>query len=147
MLTRAEIPGLCATALLILTGSGLTVWHWQSWKRDSRDPQLATPFRRSQCLRRVQVAFLIALEGVLLCLGDAILPIACRANLISPQKMAVWWTIDVLFMLLIAVWIARLALKEMAATVPTARRELQSLKERERELHEELERLRKRSDG
>ncbi len=48
--------------------------------------------------------------SALLCLGDTVLPILYRAGMISERKMAGLWTIDVLFMLLLAVWIALLAL-------------------------------------
>ena len=142
MLTRAEIPGLIATGVLLLLGLGLAGWHWRSWKRDRADPQLARPTRWSQFRRRVQVALLIAVEGVLLCGGDAILPVLERTNRITQRQMAAWWTIDVLMMLAIAVWIALLALGDMAITVSGTRNELQAMQRRERELHEELERLR-----
>ena len=89
---------------------------------------------------------LIAVEGILLCLGDAVLPILYRAGIISERKMAGLWTIDVLFMLLIAVWIALLALGDMAVTATGVRRELRTMRQRERELHEELERLRSKRE-
>lgn len=147
MLTRAEIPGLLATTLLVSLGIGLVVWHWKSWKKDCQVPELNTAARRSQCRRRIQIAVLIALEGILLCLGDAVLPILYRAGMISERKMAGLWTIDVLFMLLIAVWIALLALGDMAVTATGVRRELRTMRERERELHEELERLRSKRES
>lgn len=147
MLTRAEIPGLLATLCLVVLGTVLVIWHWQSWKRDARDSRSITPERWSQCRRRMQVAVMIALEGVLLCLGDTVLPILYRAGLISERKMAGLWTIDVLFMLLLAVWIALLALGDLAVTATGARRELRTMRQRQRELQEELERLRSKRES
>jgi hypothetical protein len=147
MLTRAEIPGLLATLFLVGMGTVLVVWHWKSWKRDALDASSNTPERWSQCRRRMQVAVMIALEGVLLCLGDTVLPILYRAGMISERKMAGLWTIDVLFMLLLAVWIALLALGDLAVTATGARRELRTMRQRQRELQEELERLRSRRES
>lgn len=147
MLTRAEIPGLLATTAMVAMGSVLIVWHWTSWKRDSADSNSYSPERWSQCRRRIQVAVMIALEGVLLCLGDAVLPILYRAGMISERKMAGLWTIDVLFMLLLAVWIALLALGDLAVTATGARRELRTMRQKQRELHEELERLRSKRES
>lgn len=144
MLTRAEIPGLIATCVLLALGIGLAVGHWRSWKHDRSDPELASRSRWSQFRRHAQVALLIVVEGLLLCGGDTVLPILERTNRITQKQMAGWWTIDVLLMLAIAVWIALLALGDMAVTVSGTRRELRTMREKERELHQELERFRSR---
>ena len=144
MLTRAEIPGLLCSALLVTVGIFLAVWHWRSWKRIAHDAELATPTRWSQSRRRMQVAGLIALEGLLLCAGDAVLPILQRAGRINARQMAALWSIDVLVMLLVAVWLALLAMGDMAISMAQARLERLRSRQRERELCEEIERYRER---
>jgi hypothetical protein len=143
MLTRAEIPGLIFSALLVLVGVCLGSWHWRSWTLIADDPEQSTPTRWSQCRRRMQVAGLIALEGLLLFAGDSVLPILQRAESISKVQMAVLWTIDVLLMLLVAVWLALLAMGDMAVTMSQTRIELLRNRQRERALNEEIERYRK----
>lgn len=146
MLTRAEIPGLVATTVLLALGTGLAYLHWRSWRRDSLELDDSNAQTRwSQFRRRIQVAILIAIEGVLLCGGDTILPILERSNRINQRQMAIWWTMDVLLILAIAVWIALLALGDLAITMSGTKRELRNMRERERELHEELDKLRSRS--
>lgn len=142
MLTRAEIPGLICTVLLVSAGLFLGVWHWRSWKRIADDPERATPTRWAQSRRRMQVAALIALVGLLLCAGDAVLPLLQRAEWINPRQMAALWSMDVLAMLLVAVWMALLAMGDMAISVAQARLERLRARQQERVLCEEIERYR-----
>ena len=142
MLTRAEIPGLIVAALLVSFGLFLTVWHWRGWKRIEHDPEEGTEFRWSQVRRRIQVALMISLVGVLLCLGDTVLPILQRAGVLSEIRMAAWWTVDVILLLFVAVWIALLAIGDMAVTASRARVEQLRIKQQQRELAVEIERYR-----
>ena len=142
MLTRAEIPGLLCAAILVAVGLFLIFWHWRSWKRVADDPEQATEFRWSQCRRRIQVAAMLVGVGILLCIGDTILPILERNASISLRRMAVLWACDVLVMLLLAAWIALLALGDMAATASRTRIDLLRMRQRERALCEEIERYR-----
>lgn len=142
MLTRAEIPGLIVAAMLVSFGIFLSAWHWRGWKRIEHDPEEGTEFRWSQVRRRIQVALMISLVGVLLCLGDTILPIMQRAGTLSEQRMAAWWTVDVILLLFVAVWIALLAIGDMAVTASRARVEQLRIKQQQRELAVEIERYR-----
>lgn len=142
MLTRAEIPGLVCTALLVALGVSLAVWHRRSWKRANVSAASAIPLHWPQYLRRMKVAALITLEGVLLCLGDTVLPVLQRLGSISPRQMAILWTIDVLVILCVAIWLALLALGDMAASVALNRRVRQYTLQQEKSLCEELERFR-----
>ncbi len=150
MLTRAEIPGLIATIVLVVTGVVLAGWHWRSWSLVAGDPTQATAARWAQCRRRMQVAGLIGLEGILLCFDDTILPILMRAGRISEFQMATTWTIIVLVMLLVAVWIALLAFGDLAVTMSQSRDELRQVRKQEQDLHDEIRRYRQqnsRTDG
>lgn len=142
MLTRAEIPGLLVTALLVSVGVWLAVWHWRGWKRIENDPEEGTETRWSQVRRRIQVAVMIALSGVLLCIGDVVLPILHRGGWMTEQRMAVWWTVDVILLLFLAVWIALMALGDMALTMSRGRVDQLRLRQKQRELTAEIERYR-----
>jgi hypothetical protein len=144
MLTRAEIPGLLFSAVLVSVGVLLAIWHWQGWKSIAQDPEEGTETRWSQVRRRIQVAVMIALVGVLLCIGDTVLPILQRGGWMTERRMAVWWTVDVILLLFLAVWIALMALGDMAVTMSRTRVEQLRLRQKQRELTEELERYRQR---
>ena len=142
MLTRAEIPGLIVTALLVSVGVLLAVWHWRGWKRIANDPDEGTQTRWSQVRRRIQVAVMIALAGVLLCIGDTVLPILQRGGWMTPKRMAAWWSVDVILLLFLAVWIALMALGDMAVTMSRTRVDWLRLRQKQRELTAEIERYR-----
>lgn len=142
MLTRAEIPGLIVAALLVSVGIFLSAWHWRGWKRIEHDLEEGTEAHWSQVRRRIQVAWMISLAGVLLCLGDTVLPILQRGGHLSKVKMAAWWTVDVILLLFVAVWIALLAIGDMAVSRSRARVQQLRIKQQQRELHVEIERYR-----
>ncbi len=142
MLTQVEIPGLLCTALLVLGGLSLGVWHWLSWTKIAETPAEATPTRWGQCRRRLQVAGLIAFEGVLLCLGDTVLPILQRQQSISEVRMALLWTIDVLVMLLAAICLVLVAMSDVVTSISQSRMERLRSRQQERVLCEEIERYR-----
>ncbi len=143
MLTRAEIPGLIVSTMLVAVGVGLGVWHWRGWKRIENDLEAGTETRWTQVRRRIQVAMMIVLEGVLLCVGDAVLPILHRQGGMTQDRMAVWWTVDVMLLLFLAVWIALIAIGDLAVTMSRSRVDQLRLRQKERELHAEIERYRR----
>lgn len=141
MLTRAEIPGLVFSALLIALGVSFACWYLRSW-RASAETQATLLTSPLQPLRRAKMALLIAIEGILLCLGDTVLPVLQRAGTINPRQMAVLWTLDVLVILGAAFWLALLALSDMAASIALNRRVRQQTLQQEQSLCEELNRFR-----
>lgn len=144
MLTRAEIPGLICTALLMGLGLPVASWYWRAWKQavvQPPSPNLAVS-PPAQSLRRAKTAMLIAVEGMLLCLGDTVLPVLQRAGAINPRQMAVLWTLDVLVMLGVAFWLILLALSDMSASIALNRRVRQQTLQQEKSLCEELNRFR-----
>ena len=142
MLTRVEIPGLIVTALLVSVGVLLAIWHWRGWKRIENDPEEGTETRWSQVRRRIQVAVMIVLAGVLLCVGDTVLPLLQRGGWMTQQRMTVWWTVDVILLLFLAVWISLMAMGDMALTMSRTRVDRQRLRQKQRELTAEIERYR-----
>ncbi len=145
MLTRAEIPGLIVAAWLVSVGVWLAVWHWRGWKRIAGDPEEGSETRWSQVRLRIQVAIMIALAGVLLCIGDTVLPVLQRRGWMTLQRMAVWWTVDVILLLFLAVWIALMALGDMALTTSRTRVDQLRLRQKQRELTAEIERYREQN--
>ena len=85
---------------------------------------------------------MIALAGVLLCLGDAVLPVLQRGGWMTQKRMAVWWTVDMLLLLSLAVWIALMALGDMALTMSRTRVDQLRMRQKQRELTAEIERYR-----
>ena len=142
MLTRVEIPGLIVTALLVSVGVLLAIWHWRGWKRIENDPEEGTETRWSQVRRRIQVAVMIVLAGVLLCVGDTVLPLLQRGGWMTQQRMTVWWTVDVILLLFLAVWISLMAMGDMALTMSRTRVDRLRLRQKQRELTAEIERYR-----
>lgn len=142
MLTRAEIPGLICTALLMALGVPLASWYCRAWKRTAVESSASTVSPPAQSLRRAKMAMLIAIEGVLLCLGDTVLPVLQRAGTINLRQMAILWTLDVLVMLGVAFWLILLALSEMSASIVLNRRVRQQTLQQEKSLCEELNRFR-----
>ncbi|MFO1006002.1 MAG: hypothetical protein U0929_08585 [Planctomycetaceae bacterium] len=142
MLTRAEIPGLISAALLMAVGLSVASWYWRAWKRTAVEPPNLTLSPPAQSLRRAKMAMLIAIEGMLLCLGDTILAVLLRAGTINPRQIAILWTLDVLVMLGVAFWLILLALRDMSASIALNRRVRQQTLLQEKSLCEELNRFR-----
>lgn len=142
MLTRAEIPGLISAALLMAVGLSVASWYWREWKRTAVEPPNLALSPPTQSLRRAKMAMLIAIEGMLLCLGDTILAVLLRAGTINPRQIAILWTLDVLVMLGVAFWLILLALRDMSASIALNRRVRQQTLLQEKSLCEELNRFR-----
>ncbi len=146
MLTRAEIPGLVFTAMLIALGAILIRWQWRSWKRAAVNSPDTLHLLWPQHLRRMKVAVLIVLEGCLLSIGDTLLPVLQRLGRITPRQMAILWTIDVMVILGVAIWLVLLALGDMFTTIAQNRRELLHSRQQERFLCDEIERFHEMGD-
>lgn len=142
MLTRVEIPGLICAGLLILGGGMLGVWHWRTWQHQLATLEPDPLMLWTRCRRRMQVAGLIAIEGGLLAIGDAGLPLLQRAAQITTTQMAFLWAGVVVLMLLVAVWIALLAVGDIAITASRNRLERLRMRQEQRALHDEIERYR-----
>lgn len=132
------------TALVIL-GACLIRWHRSSWRLQRDDPRLEPRDRQhyqSQFRRRIQVAILLILLGILIPAGDAL--IVQRKN---PQGI----TALLIAILMVALWIMALGAFDWLSTrihFRSTRAALAGLAQKRRELEAEVERLRKqRSNG
>jgi hypothetical protein len=134
---------------LFLLGLWLVRWHrvvWNAHREDEATDERAKLHYRRQFRRRMQVALLLILLGILLPVGDWLTEkvVLQRKNV---QWVAAFW-IAVLF---IALWIMLLAALDWLSSrmhVRATRAALGTLARKRRELEAELERLRsKRSNG
>ena len=134
---------------LILLGLWLIRWHRAAWiahrDDDTTDERGKLHYRR-QYRRRIQVAVLLILLGILLPIGDWLTErvVLQRRNV---QWVAAFW----IAVLCIALWIMLLAALDWLSSrmhVRATRAALGALARKQRELEAEIERLRsKRSNG
>lgn len=115
---------------------------WQRLKNDAglTDRDRAHYYARYR--RRLQMAVMLVLLGVLIPLGDPGKDAVIR--LIDWQKMP-WlagWFLGL--ELLIIVWVILLALGDMLSTTTHSRAELSRVREKQRELHEQIAELKRR---
>jgi hypothetical protein len=134
---------------LIVLGAWLIRWHRTAWivhRADAAIDDREKRHYRLQFRRRVQVAALLILLGILLPVGTWMTEkaIAQRKNV---QWMAGFW----IAVLIIALWIMVLAAFDWLSTrmhVRATRAALGTLARQQRELEAEIERLRnRRSNG
>lgn len=136
-----RIPALAFGACLVIGGTLALVWHVRSWRQRQQDPQTSEAERdyyRRQFSRRIQVAGLIVLIGILMPIGD--LPM-WGAN---PGGWALFW----MAVLGLTLWVMLLGCRDLFSTRAHARDALQrlrSLREKQRELEQEVARIRSRS--
>ncbi len=132
-------------AALVLLGAFLIRWHRAAWRSQRDDPELEPRDRQhfqAQFRRRVQVAILLILLGVLIPVGDA---------LIVQRKNPQWITALLIAILMVALWIMALGAADWLSNrihFRSTRAALAGLAQKRRELEAEVERLRKqRSNG
>jgi hypothetical protein len=130
-------------AALMIAGGALFRWHFAAWDAYSRDEALADRernFYRAQFRRRVQVAGLIVLMGILVPLLDFVIS----------KRLPKLFTALAFGILIVTGWIIILAALDwlsMRVFDRSTRSNLESLARKRRELEEEVERLRKRGSN
>jgi len=126
--------------VLVLLGAGLWRLHIRTWKQHQNDPvQDARGWRhyKLQYRRRLQVAGILILLGILIPTGDLLIPWRRFPRLF----VAFWGGI-----LLLAAWIILLGIFDWVAGRLHLRAMLSKLSLKQRELEQEMARLRQR-DG
>jgi hypothetical protein len=137
-------PLAFGTALIVL-GAWLIRWHrsaWNSQRDDESHDDREKHHYWLQFRRRIQVAVLLIVLGIMIPLGDW---------LTARNKDPWWFAVFVLGVLAIALWIMMLAMFDWLSTrmhVRATRATLAGLARKQRELEAEVERLRSnRSNG
>lgn len=131
-------------AALMIVGGALFRWHFAAWDGYRQNTSLADRernFYRAQFRRRIQVAALIFVMGILVPLLDFVIF----------KKSPRWFTALACVILVMTTWIIALAAFDwlsLRVFNRSTRSTPASLARKRRELEEEIERLRKRgSDG
>jgi Ca2+/Na+ antiporter len=128
---------------LLIAGCVLIRSHILTWRRHQADQSLDRSdvhHFRSQFLRRLRVSGMLSLIGLLVAVGDALIP--------WQNGLLAWFAIYWLVVLLLAVTVVILGLRDMRATQDHARPEMARIQYHQRELERQLvEERSKRSNG
>jgi len=149
-MTTAELPALITGTLLILFGGGYVWRHINARKAQLADPESAPEdraFERQQFRRRVQTSGLICLIGILIIVGDVVIPWGRNGR---GDKIAAtfWFAIYWCGVILIALWVMLLALGDFLAIRTNSQGKLSRLRAAQQSLQREAERLKsERRDG
>lgn len=128
---------------LVALGVVLLRSHRRTWRRQQNDASLEDSERihfHKRFRRRMQASGLIALLGVLIPLGDLALPVLLPQQQF-PAVFAVFWPA----VLLLTLWVIVLAFADMLATSAHARIALNRVQRKQRELHQQIAEIKRRS--
>lgn len=126
---------------LIGLGGVLIYWHCCVWQEHRADPALDDRERRhfrTQFRRRLQTSGLLIVLGIMIPVGDIFIPWQ-----LFPRMFSLYWIV----VLLLAFWVIALAAFDWLATRMHSRltsAALASVLRKQRELEDEIERLRNR---
>lgn len=133
-----SVPALVAGGLLILLALG-SVWFLRQRYQSVVEPdEQAQAFAARQYRRRLQVAGMLGLIGILIPLGDA-LPLFRQA----PVAFFFYW----MAVLLLTAWMVLLALADMASARAHFGSTGRKLQQQQRELEAEIRRIRASRNG
>ena len=140
----APVAGIVVFLIgLLLIRSNRAAWHRLKNDAALTDRDRVHYFARYR--RRMQMAVMLLILGVLIPLGDPGKDAVIR--LIDWQQMP-WlagWFLGL--ELLIIVWVILLALGDMLSTTTRSRAELSRVREKQRELHEQIAELKRRGSN
>ena len=138
--TGEWMPATFVGIVLVLFGAWLIRSHWRSWRSHTNDPALEPSeldYYRRQFRRRIQASGIILLLGVMIPVGDRMVPLNTR----DASVATAYW----LVVLVMTLWVLLLAMGDLVVTRAHSRltmSRLRNLKERQQELQAEVERLR-----
>lgn len=129
-----RVPALVFGALLLVTGGSMLLAQRRAAHqvRESTGPDEDAGFLARRVRRRSQVAGMILLIGVMIPLGDSLIP---WRN--APGTFAVYW----LIVIGLAVWTGLLAVGDLVATRAQVTQELNRLHRRKLELRDVAQQL------
>lgn len=135
------LPGLVVGILLVVSAL-LMLWsHVRTWQSRRSDPEIDEADRSfwyRQYVRRMQASGLMLLIGLLIPLGDSLIP--WRK---APALFAIYW----LFVLALVGWVILLAVSDLIATRAHSQVALGRIQRQQRELEQEAARLRSARNG
>ncbi len=126
-------PALAVAVVLVAIGISLMLSHVRSWRRQQNDPTLEEHDRdyyRRRYRRRMQISAMLAVLGVLIGLGDALLPFQRR----HPLPTTLYW----IGVLLLTGWVMLLGFGDLWSTAAYSRAELARVRQKQRELERQV---------
>jgi hypothetical protein len=133
-------PALVVGAVLVGLGVVLIVSHVRTWHDQRTDPALDEADRlyyQRRFRRRVQVSGMLALIGVLIAVGDTLLPL---------QRQPLWTTLYWIGVLLLLGWVILLGFGDFWSTAARAKIEMARMRQRRRELERQIVEFKHRLD-
>ena len=131
-------------AALLVTGATMMRSHWLAWLSEKNDPSLDENDRTYYCRRfrrRMQTSAMIAVLGLLIPFGDAILPQLFDDEQRQMVVFGIYWGA----VLLLTVWVIIMGLGDFFASSAHTRGALARIRLKQRELERQLEEARRRN--
>ena len=126
-------PALIVGVVLIASGSFAIRSHMRSWRRQQNDPTFADRDReyyQRRYRRRMQMSAILVILGILIGVGDALLPFQKR----HPIPVSLYW----IGVLLLTGWLILLALADLVSAFAYGRVELARVRQKHRELERQV---------
>jgi hypothetical protein len=125
-------PALIVAVVLLVTGICLMMSHVRGWRRQQADPRLEEKDRAyygRRYRRRMQTSAILAVLGVLIGLGDVLLPFQQQ-----PRPVTLYW----IGVLLLTLWVMLLAFADFWSALAYGRVELARVRQRRRDLERQI---------
>ncbi len=126
-------PALVVAVVLLAIGLSTMASHVRSWRRLQNDPALEDrdlAYLQRRYRRRMQMSAILAILGVLIGLGDVLLPFQKR----HPVPVSLYW----IGVLLLTGWLILLGLADLSSTIAYGRVELARVRQKRRELERQV---------
>jgi hypothetical protein len=126
-------PALIVAAILLAIGISMMASHVRSWRRQQADTTLDErdlAYYRRRFRRRMQMSAILAILGVLIGLGDVMLPFQKR----HPIPVSLYW----IGVLLLTGWVILLGFGDLWSTAAYGRVELARVRQKRRELERQV---------
>jgi hypothetical protein len=126
-------PALAVAVALVGIGVSLMTSHVRSWRRQRTDPTLDEQDRvyyHRRYRRRMQISAMLAILGVLIGMGDAMLPFQGK----HPIPTTLYW----IGVLLMTGWVMLLGFGDLLSTAAYGRAELARVRQKQRELERQV---------
>jgi len=126
-------PALAVAVALVGIGVSMMSSHVRSWRRQRSDPTLEERdlvYYRRRYRRRMQISAMLAILGVLIGVGDALLPFQRR----HPIPTTLYW----IGVLLMTGWVMLLGFGDLLSTAAYGRAELARVRQKQRELERQV---------
>jgi peptidoglycan/LPS O-acetylase OafA/YrhL len=137
-----RIPALVFGVCLVIGGTAALIWHVRVWRVRRADVTASAEERRyyrRQFVRRLQTSGLIVVIGVLLPVGDGLIPKETWKD--HPGWFAAYWSM----VLALALWVMAMGFGDLLSTRIHSRDalgKLRKLREQQRELEREIAQIR-----